>query len=361
MKKVFFFAIALFIVGCNHTTQKENEVLIDKFPKEAMLEATELKIPPILFAPSNICIVDSFMVVSQSRPDSIYSIFKLPNCQYLLSFGNEGRGPEEFNLSLEFVTLGAVYGKNGSFAVGNLLTNIQYYKIDDIINRVFKPYKVARTPPKLNRFRAITYVGDSLIFGAPYGGNMHIFKFNTITNRLETYLDYPMKFPQMTSDAQREVFACFMATKPDNSKFLVAYYTQGVIEINSLTNNKPIKILYKGFPPLMENAGLNKTSKYFEVKPELKMFCEKIIATDKYIFVRVANDAYSKIYNANGPRRSFIREIHVFDWSGKPIIKLKFDKFFSYFALDEVNKNLYTIDDTVSNKIMRYDLSKVLN
>ena len=360
MKNAFYFTCILCLFSCTRNSTVSSDKIIDKFPLVSTLQATELKIPPILLAPSNMCIVDSFMIVSQSRPDTIFSIFKLPNCQYLLSFGNQGRGPEEFNLSMEFLTLNTVYGKNGSFAVGNLLTKIQYYKINDIINRVFKPYKIARIPPKLNRFRAITYVGDSLIFGAPYGGNMHIFKFNTFTNKLESYEDYPMNFPQMISEAKREVFACFMASKPDNSKFLVAYYTQGVIEINNLTNNNPIKIIYKGFPSLMENDGLNKTSKFLDMKPDIQMFCERIIATNKYIYVRVANEAYSKIYNADGIKRSFIREIHVFDWSGKPIIKLKFDKFFSYFALDEFNKNLYTIDDSVSNKIMRYDLSKVL-
>ncbi|MCU0413399.1 MAG: TolB-like 6-bladed beta-propeller domain-containing protein [Ignavibacteriaceae bacterium] len=362
MKPYYFFGILIFVIGCTKATRlNENGVIIDTFPKEAFLEAIELKTPPILFKPSNMCIVDSFLVVTQSRRDTIFTIFKLPNCEYLLSFGNQGKGPNEFNLSMEFVTLGTVYGEYRSFAVGNLLTKIQYYKINDILNRVFKPYRIERLPPKLNRFRAITYISDSLIFGAPYRGDMHLFEYNARTKVLKSFRDYPEKFPLRDPEFMREPFACFMATKPDNSKFVVAYYYKGIIEIYDLKNDKQIIISYRGFPSLRENTGLNRTSKYLEFRPESLRFCERIFATNKYIYACIANEKYSTIYDADGLNRTFIREIHVFDWSGNPIIKYKLDKFYNYYVIDKIDNYLYTIDDSVENIIMRYDLRKLLN
>lgn len=86
MKTLYFFGVLLFFVGYTNRIN-ENEVLIDKFPSEETLRSSKIKIPSILLSPSNMCIVDSFMIISQDRNDSIFSIFSLPHCEYLLSIG----------------------------------------------------------------------------------------------------------------------------------------------------------------------------------------------------------------------------------------------------------------------------------
>jgi hypothetical protein len=360
-KIIYFFGVLLFIVGCRDIShRKEDEILINKFPKEELLQATELEIPPIVLKPSNMCIVDSFLIISQSRGDSIFSIFSLPNCHFLTSFGNEGRGPNEFNMAFENVTLGAVNNDSSSFAVGNMMTNIQYYHIEDIFHKKFRPYRIEKLPQTLNGFRAIVYIGDSLIFGAPYRGNMHLFKFNNYTKSLETFREYTEKFPLMDPEMKREIFGCSMAVKPDNSKFVLAYSRLGKIEIFENNKSKPIVITYKGFPSLEENTGLNSTSKFIKKNPDELIFNEGIIATDKYIYACILNDKVSNVNNPNGPNRNFIREIHVFDWSGNPIIKIKLSKFYLYYSVALNDKYIYAIDDDVENIVYRYDLNKVL-
>jgi WD40 repeat protein len=360
MKTVTYTICFLCLAGCAIKSNKDDSFLVDKFPLVETLIGTEIKVPPILLKPSNMCIVDSFLIVSQSRKDSLFTLFKLPDCEHILSFGMSGRGPNEFNLSMEYVTLGAVSGNSSMFAVGNMLTNIQYYRINDIIKRDIIPYKVAGLPSELSRFRAITYLGDSVIFGAPYGGNIHICKYNTVTMKLESFRDYPEVFPFDDPEIIREPFGYTMAAKPDNTKIVLGYYFKGTIEIYDLQNGKSLTLSYKGFPSLKENTGLNSTSKFMKHNPEELIFCRNIAATNKYIYVDVLNDHYSKIFNENGPKRSFISEIHVFDWSGNPIAKFRFVNFYRFFDIDKMDKYLYAIDDSIENVIKRYDLSEIL-
>jgi len=357
MKIIFSSICFLCLSSCFTNSTKNYDKLIDKFPLVETLGAEEIKIPPILLKPSNMCVVDSFLLVSQSRNDSLFSLFKLPNCDYLLSFGIRGRGPNEFMTSMENVTLGQVSGENSQFAVGNKLTNIQYYRINDIINRDINPFKIAYLPSELSRFRAITYLSDSVIFCAPYGGNMHICKYNTFTKKLETFGDYPEVFPFTDPELMREPFAYTIAVKPDNTKIVLAYVYRGIIEIYNLFDGKSSTLTYKDFPSFKENTGLNSTSKFWKHNTEKLLYSRNIAATNKYIYVDVLNDHYSKIFNENGPKRTFISEIHLFDWAGNPIAKFRFAKYYRYFDIDKMDKYLYTIDDSVNNVIKRYDLS----
>jgi hypothetical protein len=151
-----------------------------------------------------------------------------------------------------------------------------------------------------------------------------------------------------------------MAVKPDNSKIVLGYIFKGTIEIYNLLEGKSLTLTYKDFPSLKENTGLNSTSKFWKHNPEEIICCRNIAATNKYIYVDVYNDHYSKIFNDEGPKRTFKSEIHVFDWSGNPIAKFRFAKYYRYFNIDKMDKYLYTIDDSVENVIKRFDLVKSL-
>jgi hypothetical protein len=360
-KIVYFFVLFFCIISCTPTDKENQGISIDKFPLEVRLQATELKVPPILFKPSNMGIIDTFLVITQSRHDTIFSVFSLPECKYLMSFGNEGRGPNEFNLSFENVTFGPVNNDSCGFAVGNMMTRIQYYRIDDLLKRKPEPYRIERLPPELNGFRAMVYFGDSLIIGAPYRGNMNLFKYTSSDHQLISFQDYPMKFPLMYVESIREVFGLSMAVKPDNSKFVLAYQNFGKIEIYDLKKSQPLIVSYKGFPEFEKNTGLNESSKGLINNPEQIVFCEGIRATNKYIYISIANDKVANIYTRTGPNRNFIREIHVFDWSGNPVVKLKTDRYYHCYDIDPANEYLYTVNDTIADLIYRYDLRKILN
>lgn len=359
MRKLVYLVVSGFLlVYCNENRDENGaDFIVADFPKEISLSSEELEISSVLLKISRIEVIDSFFVVYQKRSDTIFSIFQLPDLKHLYSFGKKGNGPYEFNLAFA-TTFKSVHGSESAFAMGNKMNNVQYYKVNDLLNNNSTPYKIAKLPPKLNGFRAITYLGDSLIFGAPYGTNdMDLFKYNTNDKLLEMFIEYPDDYPYMDNDAKRRLYGCYMAVKPDNTEFARTYANMGKIELYYANDNDPFVISYKNFPPLRENLKLSKSSKVQNSNGEEKIFSWGIRANNRYIYVQVFDEVYTKVAGSGGPLQSFVPQIHVFDWKGNPIAKLQLDSNFIVFDIDSEGKYLYTSSVFEDNIIRRYYLS----
>lgn len=362
MKRLIYVLTFGLLIGTsckNYDQQKVNYEVTD-FSNEIHLNSEKLEITSVLLNPDRIRIIDSYLVVLQDRKDTLVSIFNLQDLKHLFSFGMKGRGPNEFNLSFP-TSFNTAYVNDGGFTLGNMMNNIQYYKIDDLLNKNSVPYKIAKLPPKLNGFCAITLIGDSLIYGAPYGGdNIDLFKYNLQSKQLDILVEYPRDFPLINNEIKRSIYVCYMTTKPDNTKFARTYSNIGRIEIFDVNNDKRphYNISYKKFPTLKENLNLDRSSKAPRPDGEEKIFSWGFTSNDKYIYVQVYNDKYDKIAGSNGPNKSFIPEIHIFKWDGQPVAKCILDSHFISFDVDKAGKYIYTISYFEPNIIRRYDLSK---
>lgn len=359
MKKVIYFSIIMIsIIGCNEDKVEGVDRIIEEFPNSVNLEAKIMEIPPILYRPQDMQITDSLLIVIQPRLDTIVRIFQLPNCELVSSFGKRGKGPDEFNF-MDYNKFRPFHGDEKGFTLGERGTKIQYYSIKDILNNVLKPYKNTMIPPELSSFRAMACLSDSIILGAPYDIDDHIIKYNVNSKIIETILDYPVELPLLKRGTNKSIFGCYIAIKPDNKKFVITYASLGIIRIYDLISKSEFTIMYKDFPSLEDNLNVSKNSDKFHRDENVMVFCWGIKATDNYIYAEVYHDLYTNIADSKGPKRSYIPEIHVFDWSGYPIVKIKLDKYFSEYAIGSNDKYLYTIDDDYENIINRYDLSLV--
>lgn len=358
MKNIWILILIFILTGCNKYPENKTDILIDDFPKNISLSPFELSVPNILLNPVRMFTVDSFLLIFQDRDESMVNIFSLPDCQYICSFGRKGKGPGELFLSFNG-TFKPIYGNNSGFTLGNKMININYYRVTDIINNNFKPYKIASLPPKLNRFLATVNIGDSVIFGSPYGGNMEMFKYNNNTQTLECFREYPDELPFMNDEAKTNLYAYYLASKPDNKKFVRVYEVQGKLEIFDLATNENLIISYKNFPSLKENCKLEKSMRNLPFNEDQIIFCWGVQATNKYIYARIYNDKYKNIVDGDELSRDFIPEIHVFDWFGNPVATLKFSEYYDFFAIDLNDKYLYTCDSYTPNIIKRYELNQV--
>jgi hypothetical protein len=360
MRNVILLICLFCVLACAKTNPYGRDIIIDKFPDVKNIVSQILTVPPILLRPVKSCIVDSFLIVAQSRPDSIFSVFKLPDCEYLMSFGIRGRGPNEFLNSSPGFTLAPVYSDQGSFAVDNMRNNIQYYRINDILQKNFTPYKIEEFPSKIDGFQTIGYFGDTTIIGAPFRLNMLLFKYHSINKKIILFKEYPNVYSFDDLNDLRNQYSGCITVKKDNSKFAFAYGSKGIIEIYSINDTIPITISYKGFPSLEENSGLNNDSKFGTFRKDKMIFCWGISSTNRHIYAKVYNDKYFNLSDGKGLLRSYIAELHVFDWSGKLLTRLKPDYFYTQFVVDKNDRYLYTIDEDVESIIRRYDLQKSL-
>jgi hypothetical protein len=359
-----FCIVTLVIQGCQRKNNLGSEINeFQEFERKINLTGQVIHIDVDILKPQRMITVDSFLIIGEGRPDSIFTIFKTPNLEHLISFGNAGRGPDEFNGTWLTTSFTPVYSSDSRFAVANQSTNVNYYKISDLLNRNITPYYVSKPPPGIQTFQAMACISDSVIVGMPYGGmggKTFLFKHDNTNNSLEHFKDYPIDFPNLSNDDRSNLFSCFLTVKKDNTKFALVYNNIGKIEIYNLTSNYPITIVYTNFPDIFENLdGLETNS--LRVPRNSHVFSWQIKSSDSYIYVQVFGCEYEKISDGRGLRRSEIFDIHVFDWDGNSVALLKPDRFYEAYAIDPEDKYLYTIHPDSANSIMRYKLDFDIN
>jgi hypothetical protein len=351
--------ITVLFNGCyNKNNYSPHTIVFDKFDRIINLSGQSIQIDIDILKPKRIITVDSFLIVSQSLSDSIFSIFKTPNLEHLFTFGKLGRGPDEFIGTWLTTSFTPVYSSDSRFAVANRGTNVNYYKLSDLMNHNITPYYVSKPPPGIQTFQAMACISDSLIIGMPaggIGGKTFLFKYDNTINRFEHFKDFPIDFPNLSNDDRSNLFSCFLTVKNDNSKFAVVYGKFGKIEIYNLTSSYPTTINYKNFPDIFENMpGLETNS--IRAPNNSHVFSWQVKSTDSYIYVQVFGCEYERISDGRDLKRSEIFEIHVFDWNGNPIALLKPDRFYETYAVDPKDKYLYTIHPDSASIIMRYNL-----
>lgn len=360
MRRLFFLICILCFSACSEKESPDKTIIVDKLPEVKGIVSEVLEVPPILLKPRAVCIVDTFLIIAQGLPDSIFSIFTLPDCKYLMSFGTRGRGPNEFIDYYSSFTLAPVYNNQSTFAVGNKTTNIQYYRISDVLQKSITPYKIEELPREIDGFATVGYFDDSVFICAPFRLNMLLAKYNSNNKNLSRFRSYPNVYSFEDLNDLRNLYSGALTVKKDKSKFAKSYGNQGIIEIYNINDSVPVTISYKGFPSLEENNGLNNDSKRSIFSKDEMIFCWGICSTNRYIYAKIYNDHYYNISDGKGLIRSYIAEIHVFDWSGKLVARIKPDYFYSHFAVDMNDKYLYALDDNREDIIRRYDLQKAL-
>ncbi|GHT74328.1 hypothetical protein AGMMS50262_07060 [Bacteroidia bacterium] len=83
---------------CTYDKNSNTEtVIIDKFNIESNLDFETIEIPPLALSPSNIIISDDKLLLYQMKKDTLFDVFRLPECTYLYSDGFRGQGPNDFD------------------------------------------------------------------------------------------------------------------------------------------------------------------------------------------------------------------------------------------------------------------------
>jgi hypothetical protein len=359
MTKSYFILILTLIILSGCSSNKSDEKLIitsEDFSVVKNVHFEEVLVPPVILDLLNLCIVDSFLVVAQARKDTLFHIFSLPECKLLLGFGRPGRGPGEFSLHFANSTFKPVFDVTPKFGIGNRMNNIRYYNILEVLNNNLSPDTVLKLPPKLNGFQTISYIKDSIVIGAPYRGEMHLFKYVSKSNSLTGFRDFFVPFPNMNDDKLRSLYSAYSSLRPDNKRLAVTYARFGRIDLYNLEDGTMKTINYKDFPTIEENMQISRKSTDYKTNFEQKIFSWEIVSTAKHIYCKIMNTPYGELINGMSYNREFISPIFVFDWEGNPQKIIRPDKYYYKFYVDKDDKSLYAIDSDKEGIIYKLDL-----
>ena len=67
-------------------------------PEPAEIHSDSILVPPVILSATRMFIAHDMLVIYEQQKDTLFSFWKLPQCQYLFSAGSKGEGPDELLL-----------------------------------------------------------------------------------------------------------------------------------------------------------------------------------------------------------------------------------------------------------------------
>ena len=322
------------------------------FPVENKIISDSFLVPPIIYASHpGLVITGDKLVLIEPSAENIFSIFNIPDCQYIGKFGVLGRGPEEFNEINPYSAFASAKGiKIFDYEKGLLEVDITSFpeKTTSIC--------IIKFPPILQTLNSPFQINDSIVCGIPYPqveiingqpkakiSNQPFIRFNTFLKEIDYFGNYPKLYSKKYMDQFWIIFMNMSVVKPDKQKF--ASFGTYIKTLNIYDNVGTLckELIMKAPDDLLGDKSLNVNTIYYDA----------VKATDKFIYA-ICEDASPNNLLKNLPT------LEVWDWSGNPVISLKLDRPVAAFEVTKDDKFIYFIDHQTRDRIFTYNLSGLI-
>lgn len=313
--------------GCkqnqNHTSEE--------FPEIIELSGNEIPMDTSFYGGAHfIELYDSIMTIMALKEKKFLYLFNKNTHTLLASTGKKGRGPGEF-INVVAPSLdkkqGVIYlparGKMKimKFYIDSLLSN-PAYKPQTFINipsnlrtkMFFKPYK-----KDLFGYRSIKQ-NDKLI--SFFNRKGKIIDSLNVPNNLNVY-------PELNEQIRRMQVNYFFAFHPIKPLVCIAYRYADVVAIVDMKGN----IINKIQGP----DQINQTPRYG--KDLINTYNSPIRADGQYIYCLYTGNIPIKDQNRVLYKTQYL---HIFNWKGEPVMRIKFDHPVHSFIIDKQNKRIIT-------------------
>lgn len=349
---VKWFIISIIILFPIFQSCKKTIVSDVSFPLENKIISDSFLVPPIIYASHpGLVITGDKLILIEPNAENIFSIFKLPDCQFIGNFGVLGRGPEEFkNINPYSVFASAKGIRIFDHEKGILEVDITSFpeKTTSI--------NIVKFPPIVQYLNSPFQINDSIVCGIPYPqveiingqpkaiiSNQPFIRFNTISKEIDYFGDYPKLYSKKYLDQFWIIFMNMSIVKPDKQKF--ASFGTYIKTLNIYDNVGTLckELIMKAPDDLLGDKSLTVNKVYYDA----------IKATDKFIYA-ICEDAPLNNLLKNRPT------LEVWDWSGNPVISLKLDRPVAAFDVTKDDKFIYFIDRQTRNRIFTYNLTGLI-
>lgn len=344
MKKILLvLSLSVTLLSCENKTS--THVRTFDLPEIAEYLKADIKNSEVTILNSTgMAICDDYLVILDDTQTDLFKVYKLPELDYLYSWGAQGKGPEEF-IRVHGASLRGY--KNQLELVDN--RQIKIFKILD--DRMVMIEKI-ETPILENPVNGMQRVSDSMFFADNVmsdPSHEHIMlnlKSTEIGVKFGRYPTIGATIPDAIQNYR--LFTKWVASNPDLGRFVAFYQHLGMIKI------------YDRDGQLMQEISIN--------DPELeKVSTEPNVENKMYFAISYATENYVTIFRVNKTESELASEIDnfkpellIWDWDGNFIGHCRLDMPVTRYSISEKHQALYGVFPLKENEIFRFDLSTIM-
>ncbi|MEX1011626.1 MAG: hypothetical protein WDZ29_06140 [Balneolaceae bacterium] len=283
---------------------------------------------------------EEYLVVLDGRDENLFKVFRLPDLEFLYSWGRMGPGPDEFQSlsSQKFEAIGDTVILRSAFPA-----KLSYYTVTDTAFVLVDE----RTIPEMNMqiaYPSLTRIHDSL-FVASYGlFEQTEFEYAAIVPGLDEIQYNFGKYPETHLEGREkfEKYLKMFVGKPDGSRIMAFYYGYDQLKLFQ-SSGEPIRWVQISDP-------------YHDLVDGEARFRGFGDASGEYIFIlgfHLTNSAEVTMDDLDSIRFS----LEVWDWEGQPVHRVMLDRQAMVFAISERYGMLYGFSLDDNSEIYRFDIS----
>ncbi|MFO8234486.1 MAG: BF3164 family lipoprotein [Bacteroidales bacterium] len=321
--------ICLVIFGC---VERPKEIIVEEFP-----EVITLKGSPIMNTfGGDITVIDTFLVVSNVRLDTIIHIYSTRTHELLLKIGTKGMGPGEYLDA-------SIFDKSRSYSSSEekllCLFDVSRRRVTEInisesVNKSKYIFKRNRLPKIESYIQELFFYNDSIIlYKGEDEGRFSIYNNKDSTTTIISY-NTPNLNITFNKLNESSIFHSAICINPVNNNIAASpafigridyFHPDGVYEFSTIFEElgKDNEMAFKSSNMTQTNA---------------KLYVVSMVSDGQFIYALNANMNYGHNRSNEIPPSN---EILVFDWDGFPIKKIELDRSVSRFALDIRNNRIY--------------------
>lgn len=333
--------IMLLFIQCHveNKTIKINDVV----PTDTLISRS-IDINENILMPTKIFAIEDKLVIFDHTKNDIFKVFKLPNLEFIFSYGNIGKGPDEFS-SID---------PNSMKKIDNKLCFLDNHTIkwlsvgnDKMAITKSKIIRIEQAPT--NR---LLLLNDSIYLADAFYGDKIKDEFQLINLNKKKVIRQFGDFPNEKIDFKNEIekYLAYMkasASNLNNDKFISFYLYFNRLKIfnNSgrLLKEVVVNSNHSKFKPDERNNNI-----IYRVEP---------YTTDEFIYV--LNIEQSK-KDFESEISTFMPKLEIWNWQGELLDKYFLDKPIIAFTISEDNSKLYGTSILKMNEIYEFDLPKQL-
>jgi len=328
--------LLLIILSCDC----ENSDVIynfNKFPEEVTLQGTSPNLnDSVSFAPLEVLKSDSLIFILARRGNYPIHIFNYNNFNYIKPAGKIGKGPGEIT------NADHIFLKNNKelWIKDAAKKKIAKYPIDSILKCTNYLYKESiDIPQDIWVSGRGHFINDSTLIQRVTHKDGLFFVY-----RNEEIIDTLGNLPKKKKSNRKEKYYLYNYYAkggyiPSKNIAIAAFMHYDIIELYDITTGKMIRKIVgpDNIKPVFTSNGIVHTSKsngaYYRIKTD-----------DKYIFLSYLGRTMLKEGSGyEGYKAAYPSQIHVHNFNGKPVMKIKLDREFVTSIIDRKKKIIITL------------------